>query len=247
MPPSVRQIGELAFRNCYDLRIIHISSIDNVFIYNEGWRTINKNIIVIVDNILNKNGLEPILSLEDIHICLESMPDHLPTSAQMQVMDSSFENEFPEPAEAARIHGINLLHILAHYPSGAGRNLFVSNLMFLLIQKCPEAIKSVDKDGHSPLYHLFAFNLRRDPTVVQRLLDYCDHRVLHQAILSKSADQDVIQKIAMAKVDLLLGVDAESGLVAFMLAAMGEKEHNLTLTYEMLRMKPDILLDYYNN
>ena len=35
----------------------------------------------------------------------------------------------------------------------------------------------------------------------------------------------------MAKVDLLLGVDAESGLVAFMMeASMGEKNGDLTLS-----------------
>lgn len=50
--------------------------------------------------------------------------------------------------------------------------------------------------------------------------------------------------VAMAKVELLAAVDAESGLVTFMLAAMGEKNENLTLTYDQLQMKPDFVPDW---
>ena len=55
--------------------------------------------------------------------------------------------------------------------------------------------------------------------------------------------------ITTEKAESLSAVDAESGLVAFMLAAvaMGENNGNLNWTYELLEMKPDILLQFLKN
>ena len=247
IPPSVRTIGDLSFQECPLLKFIHIRSTDDMDISkrDHNLSSFGKNQIILVDYyVSDKNRLEPILSIRDIHNCIESIPDNLPRRAQMSALYGCFENLFYISAKVAQYNGMNLLHILSHFPSGDSRNLIMLNLMNGLLQKCPEAAKSVDKEGHTPLYHLFASNMTRYQSVTQRLVAYSDNSVVNQAILARSFRLDVVTTIARAKIDSLSAVDEESALVAFMLAAMGEKKKNLTLTYELLKMKPDILLNW---
>ena len=249
--PSKRLIGQGAFTGCSSLKVIHIRSTNNMEAefrraYNARF---DQGLIILVDYVSDKNCWEPILSLHDIQTCLNSIPTNLEKMEQMDALHGSFHGLFPESASAARVHGMNLLHILAHFPFNASdtnssnANVNVLDLIRSLLQKCPEAVRSVDRKGQTPLHHLFAYNVRRHPSMVQMLSEYCDSSVLHKDIRSKAPYWDVIKMIAMAITDSLSTVNEETGLVAFMLAGLGKKS-NLTHVYNLLQMKPDILLNW---
>ena len=78
--------------------------------------------------------------------------------------------------------------------------------------------------------------------MIQTLLNYCDNSVLNQAIKSISARWDVIKLIAILKFESLSELDEDTGLFPFMLSSQKKRRHNLTLTYELITMKPEILL-----
>ena len=118
------------------------------------------------------------------------------------------------------------------------------DLMSTLLQKCPEALRPVDENGQTPLHQLLTLtNDRRDSLLVQMLMEYCDSRVLHLSILSKYPSWDVIEYIAKENIELLSEADEENGLVAFMIAAGSGENSNLTHTYQLLQMKPDVLVN----
>ena len=250
LPPSVASISEGAFHNCKNLRAIYVPSTDNINI--QARASFDKDLILLVNNdVSNKNVLEPILSLQGIHDCLDLIPTNVETTAQMDFLSSQFDRISPDSSKGARDHRLNLLHLLVQFPSNSTtnrissrRNVNVLDIISTLLQKCPEAFRSVDENDQTPLHQLLTLtnNGRRDPLMVQMLMEYCDSRVLHLSILSKSASWDVIEHIAKENIELLSEADEENGLVAFMIAGAG-KNSNLTHTYQLLQMKPDVLLN----
>ena len=135
-------------------------------------------------------------------------------------------------------NGMNMLHVLCHFPSSCPG---VLDTVQQLLNKCPEATQFIDNNGRTALHHIFAFNSKRDPRVVEKLVEYCNENILHLALRSESCCFDVIKNIASAKIDSLSAVDEDTGLVTFMFAGLVE---NLSVVYKLLLLKPDILNDY---
>ena len=101
---------------------------------------------------------------------------------------------------------------------------------------------NVHKNPNPNQMKVLAFNSKSDQSVIQTLLKYCDNSVLNQALSSRETSSHVIKLIAMFKFESLSEVDAESGLLPFMICSQKENYHDLTLTYELIKLKPDILL-----
>ena len=137
-----------------------------------------------------------------------------------------------------KVNGMNILHALCHFPSSCPG---VLDTVDQLLHKCPEATQFIDSDGRTALHHIFAFNSKRDARVVERLVEYCNENILHIALRSKSCSLDVIKDIALAKIDSLSAVDEDTGLVPFMFAGLVQ---NLSVVYNLLLLKPDILKNY---
>ena len=135
---------------------------------------------------------------------------------------------------------MNILHVLCHYPSTCPG---VLNTVQELLNKCPGATQFIDNDGRTPLHHIFAFNSKPDPRVVERLVEYSNENILHMALRSDSCSLDVIKNIASAKIESLSAADTETGLVPFMFASI-VKKNNLTVVFKLLLLKPDILLQW---
>ena len=226
LPKSLEYIEHDAFRECLFLRFLHFEDstiVDKFFRYRNSryFKTFNKNVILLVNRMNNKERLEPILNLSSVGTMLRCVPDNLPEEEQMNVLLRCFQSFFPIVAKTAGVHGMNLLHVLTQYPSSSNIDsidMSVVALMRRLLHKCPTAAMSVDKDGLSPLYHLLAFNCKRNQSMIQTLLNYCDNSVLNQAITSIWARWDVIKLIAQFKFESLSELDGETGLFPFMLS-----------------------------
>ena len=269
-PKGLEYIISYAFKDCSSLQFVHFKNtriLNHGYRFNrddDRFCTFTKNVIFLVDSysrivddcfngIVNDDGevhsvldvlyvnnrvqLEPIFNLSSVDTMLNSIPEKIPMEQQMNVLQQIFHRSFPIVAKIACDRGINLLHILTQYPSSRS-----ARLMERLLEKCPTAAMSVDNDGLSPLYHLLAFNTKSDQSVIRTLLKYCDNSVLNQALSSRETSSHVIKLIAMFKFESLSEVDAESGLLPFMICSQKENYHDLTLTYELIKLKPDILL-----
>ena len=250
LPKALEYIETAAFMDCQYLRFLHFEDstfVDQFYRYRSSnyFRTFNKNVILLVNGINKTEGLEPILNLSSVGIMLRCVPENLPEEEQMKVLFRCFQSFFPIVAKTAGVHGMNLLHVLTQYPSYSNIHsidMNVVSLMQRLLYKCPTAAMSVDNVGLSPLYHLLAFNSRKNQSMIQTLLNYCDNSVLNQAIKSISARWDVIKLIAILKFESLSELDEDTGLFPFMLSSQKKRRHNLTLTYELILMKPEVLL-----
>ena len=139
-----------------------------------------------------------------------------------------------------KVNGMNILHLLCHFPSSCTG---VLDTVHQLLNKCTGASEFTDKNGQTALHHIFAFNSKRDPQVVQMLIADCNDHILLQALRSKSCCWDVIEKIAKEKINSLSVSDTETGLVPFMFASV-VKKNNLTIVFKLLLLKPDILLQW---
>ena len=81
--------------------------------------------------------------------------------------------------------------------------------------------------------------------MIELLLKYTDHTILHKAIQSKSAPWNVIESIiygygAYGNGNIISSMDESSGLFPFMTAALGDNS-NLTTVFKLLQLKPDLL------
>ena len=67
------------------------------------------------------------------------------------------------------------------------------------------------------------FNCKRNQSMIQTLLNYCDNSVLNQEITSIWARWDVIKLIAQFKFESLSELDGETRLFPFMLSTQKKK------------------------
>ena len=175
---------------------------------------------------------------------------------QIKKLGKVLEEFFPDAADAASSHQLNMLHILTQFPCTdndvvvdcAGCTSLTKDIvldaMKALLEEYPAAALSMDKYGRTPIHYLFELNPWRHQSVVQLLMSYCDDTILQKAIESKYPSYTVIEKIASVKPVLLSSTHEETGLFPFMTAAMEWNRSDLTTTYKLLQMKPDILLHY---
>ena len=252
--PSVQNIGVRVFNDCKKLRVLHIPSTDHVvpprysFLndYPVTFRNFDKNLIILADE--NKSGdneiWEPVMILHDIHYaCLYGLEENLDKEIQMKALYNVFQKFFPIPAFYAEAFGMNLLHILVHFPNNS-TNIY--EIMQELLEKCPMAAMSMDCDGRTPIHCLLEFNSMRDNMMIELLLTYTDHTILHKALQSKSASWKVVESIiygygTYGYGDIISSIDESSGLFPFMTAALGDNS-NLTIVFKLLQMKPDVLI-----
>ena len=83
--------------------------------------------------------------------------------------------------------------------------------------------------------------------MIELLLAYSDHTILHKALQSKSASWNVIESIiygygTYGDGNIISSIDESSGLFPFMTAGLGVNS-NLTTVYKLLQMKPDLLVN----
>ena len=77
--------------------------------------------------------------------------------------------------------------------------------------------------------------------MVKLLLKYSDDTIIHKAIKSRYATWEVIKEIVDGNGNLISAIDESSGLFPFMTAAVNNNS-NLSMVFELLQMKPDLLL-----
>ena len=247
--PSLKSIGTRVFNNCKELKVLHIPSTNNVIAprysflleYPDSSRNFDNHLIILADE--NKSGhneiWEPVMILHDIHYaCLYGLEKDLHKDIQLEALNTVFYKFFPISALYAETHGINLLHILSHFPCTSPNIL---EIMTELLDKCPMALTSTDNDGKTPLHHLLEFNSRRNILMVKLLLKYSDDTIIHKAIKSRYATWEVIKEIVYGNGNLISAIDESSGLFPFMTAAVNSNS-NLSMVFELLQMKPDLLL-----
>ena len=254
--PSVQDIGVRVFNDCKQLRVLHIPSTEHVvpprysFIndYPVTFRNFDKHLIVLADE--NKSGdneiWEPVMILHDIHYaCLYGLEQNLDKEIQMKALYNVFQKFFPIAALHAETVGMNLLHILVHFPNNS-TNIY--EIMQELLAKCPIAAMSMDCDGRTPIHCLLELNSMRDNNkIIELLLRYTDHTILHKALQSKSVSWNVIESIiceygTYGDGYIISSIDESSGLFPFMTAALGDNS-NLTTVFKLLQMKPDLLVN----
>ena len=246
--PSIERIGNRAFHNCKDLKVLHIPSTNNMIApqyyfmleFGLGYssRNFDNHLIILADENQSQHNeiWEPVMILHDIHYaCLYGLEKKL---NQMKELYNCFHKFFPIPASFADTVGMNLLHILVHFPCTSPNIL---KIMTELLEKCPTAATSMDCDGRTPLHHLLEFNSRRNNKMSSLLLKYSDETIIHKALKSKYPTWDVIMEIVYGNGNLISAIDESSGLFPFMTAAVGDNS-NLSIVFELLQMKPDLLL-----
>ena len=250
--PSLTSIGRRVFNNCKELKVLHVPSTNNVIApqysflleYPACSRNFDDHLIILADEnkSLHNEIWEPVMILHDIHYaCLYGLEKKLD---QMKELYNVFHKFFPIPASFADAVGMNLLHILVHFPSNS---INILDIMQELLEKCPTAATSMDCDGRTPLHHLIEFNSRRDSLMEALLLKYCDNTILHKALKSKSPSWNVMENIIRADGiygigDVISAIDESSGFLPFMTAALGCNS-NLTTVFKLLQMKPDLLVN----
>ena len=252
--PSVQHIGIRVFSNCKQLRVLHIPSTEDVvpprysFIneYPATCRNFDRNLIILADKNKSEDNeiWEPVMILHDIHYaCLYGLEENLDKELQMRALFNVFHKFFPIAAICADTVGMNLLHILVHFPNNS-TNIY--EIIQELLGKCPIAAMSMDYDGRTPIHCLLEFNSMGDNKMIELLLAYSDHTILHKALQSKSASWNVIESIiygygTYGDGNIISSIDESSGLYPFMTAALGNK-NNLTTVFKLLQMKPDLLV-----
>ena len=247
LPTSLNCVGEQAFIGCSSLQLIYLPpSLEPTRYARQNRRMIWKfdpQLILLLDELHSSSSTstldQPFITLNTISQTVECIPNNLndeETKDHLCIASIITCGSKWLP----KVNGMNILHVLCHYPSTCPG---VLNTVQELLNKCPGATQFIDNDGRTPLHHIFAFNTKRDPRVVERLVEYSNENILHMALRSDSCSLDVIKNIASAKIESLSAADTETGLVPFMFASI-VKKNNLTVVFKLLLLKPDILLQW---
>ena len=158
------------------------------------------------------------------------------------------------PTIATRLQywGLNVLHLIAYLPKELFNDTTMNEAISTILTKCPQASRSVDMDGMTPLHHA-TINLSQNKTSQEChdvLLARSSPIVVHKAI-EAGMDWEYLHPIVMAKLNALTMEDEESGLVPFMLAAMKcNNDHadgvlgSLSMVYELLCLGPDVIKEF---
>ena len=247
LPPSLNSLGEQAFIGCPSLQLIYLPpSVEPTRYARQNRRMIWKfdpQLILLLDELHSSSSTstldQPFITLRNIAQIVESMPNNLDDEEKKDHL--CIASMIPSCSQwSPKVNGMNMLHILCHFPSSCNG---VLDTVQQLLSKCPGASQLIDNDGRTALHHIFQFNSKRDPQVVQILLADCNDYILLQALRSESCCWDVIEKIANKKINSLSAADTETGLVPFMFASIVKKD-NLTVVFKLLLLKPDILLQW---
>ena len=247
LPPSLNSLGEQAFIGCPSLQLIYLPpSVEPTRYARQNRRMIWKfdpQLILLLDELHSSSSTstldQPFITLRNIAQIVESMPNNLDDEEKKDHL--CIASMIPSCSQwSPKVNGMNMLHILCHFPSSCNG---VLDTVQQLLSKCPGASQLIDNDGRTALHHIFEFNSKRDPQVVQILLADCNDYILLQALRSESCCWDVIEKIANKKINSLSAADTETGLVPFMFASIVKKD-NLTVVFKLLLLKPDILLQW---
>ena len=247
LPPSLNSLGEQAFIGCPSLQLIYLPpSVEPTRYARQNRRMIWKfdpQLILLLDELHSSSSTstldQPFITLRNIAQIVESMPNNLDDEEKKDHL--CIASMIPCCSQwLPKVNGMNMLHILCHFPSSCNG---VLDTVQQLLSKCPGASQLIDNDGRTALHHIFEFNSKRDPQVVQILLADCNDYILLQALRSESCCWDVIEKIANKKINSLSAADTETGLVPFMFASIVKKD-NLTVVFKLLLLKPDILLQW---
>ena len=247
LPTSLNCVGEQAFIGCSSLQLIYLPpSLEPTRYARQNRRMIWKfdpQLILLLDELHSSSSTstldQPFITLNTISQTVECIPNNLndeETKDHLCIASIITCGSKWLP----KVNGMNILHVLCHYPSTCPG---VLNTVQELLNKCPGATQFIDNDGRTPLHHIFAFNSKPDPRVVERLVEYSNENILHMALRSDSCSLDVIKNIASAKIESLSAADTETGLVPFMFASI-VKKNNLTVVFKLLLLKPDILLQW---
>ena len=158
------------------------------------------------------------------------------------------------PTIATRLQywGLNVLHLIAYLPKELFNDTTMNEAISTIVTKCPQASRSVDMDGMTPLHHA-TINLSKNKTSQEChdvLLARSSPIVVHKAI-EAGMGWEYLYPIVMTKLNALTMEDDESGLVPFMLAAMKCNDNHvdgvlgsLSVVYELLCLKPDAMKEY---
>ena len=267
LPPSLNSLGEQAFIGCPSLQLIYLPpSVEPTRYARQNrrmiWKfdpqlillldelhsssstsTLDQPFITLLDELHSSSSTstldQPFITLRNISQIVESMPNNLDDEEKKDHLCTA--SMIPCCSQwSPKVNGMNMLHILCHFPSSCNG---VLDTVQQLLSKCPGASQLIDNDGRTALHHIFEFNSKRDPQVVQILLADCNDYILLQALRSESCCWDVIEKIANKKINSLSAADTETGLVPFMFASIVKKD-NLTVVFKLLLLKPDILLQW---
>ena len=247
LPPSLNSLGEQAFIGCPSLQLIYLPpSVEPTRYARQNRRMIWKfdpQLILLLDQLHSSSSTstldQPFITLRNIAQIVESMPNNLDDEEKKDHL--CIASMIPSCSQwSPKVNGMNMLLILCHFPSSCNG---VLDTVQQLLSKCPGASQLIDNDGRTALHHIFEFNSKRDPQVVQILLADCNDYILLQALRSESCCWDVIEKIANKKINSLSAADTETGLVPFMFASIVKKD-NLTVVFKLLLLKPDILLQW---
>merc|ERR1711904_640891 len=104
--------------------------------------------------------------------------------------------------------------------------------------------------GKTPLYHvLMSTRHNMDQDCFDLLLSQYPVTVVHCAIRDGLLDWDDMQEMVRTKINSLTVEDDDSGLLPFMMAGEkcsyeSEDLSGLSLVYELLSMKPDVMNEY---
>ena len=245
LPRSLNSVGEQALVGCPSLQFIYLPpSVEPTRYIRQNHRMIWKfdpQLILLLNQPHCRTPRliadQPFITLNSISQTVECIPNNLDDEETKDHL-SIASIITCQSKWSPKVNGMNILHALCHFPSSCPG---VLDTVHQLLQKCPEATQFIDNDGRTALHHIFAFNSKRDARVVERLVEYCNENILHMALRSKSCSLDVIKDIALAKIDSLSAVYEDTGLVTFMFAGL---EQNLSVVYNLLLLKPDILKNY---
>mgnify|MGYP001372872841 CR=1 FL=1 len=152
------------------LSVIYTSSQDlqhNRYNNMVTFKDFSNNIIIVTDNNI-PNGFEfeehPVITLQHIQQCLDHLPnsdneDNIPPNNIHDILAQIH----PTIATRLQYWGLNVLHLIAYLPKVLCNDTTMNEAISTILTKCPQASRSVDMDGMTPLHHA-TINLSKNKT-----------------------------------------------------------------------------------
>ena len=208
----------------------------------------NPNVIILTDDdngTVDKFEGRPVLSLCSIQQCIDGLTTinnipHAIIHSLLQIFTSQRSQEL----------GLNLLHLITYFP---GDHPGIYETLSTLLTKFPQAAAEVDCHGKTALHHAIITSKWQNgmnQECYNLLMEKSPPTVVHDAIRA-GLDWNHLHSIVKGKkVDVLAMEDQETNLLPFMMAAKGTDFmedgwlYGLSVVYEMLRMKPEVLKEY---
>jgi len=213
-------------------------------------------------NVIREIEGHPVFTLQYIRECMYQLlctDDTIPTIDNNTTGTNTIEYNFlsqQHPILARRMQhwGLNLLHLITYFPESERDNDTTYQVTSSLLTKFPQAATAVDIHGRTPLHHaVMNQSFQRN---MGQWYDLLLHRsppsIVHQFIEAGMCWYH-LRPIVLAKItsNVLTIENDNSGLLPFMSVAERCNAHHvdgtlgsLSMVYELLCMKPEVLKDY---